>query len=206
MKNWSVKHLVLTAVLAGLAGALMSLEFSIPMMPVFYKIDFSDVPTIVALFSMGPVSASLVEIIKIVVKLATVGTNTAYVGELANLIGVAIFVLPTWFVYKKMGKTRKAVILSLLVGVIARTIFACGCNAFITLPLYAKAMNMPLDTIVKMVGSVNPRITSLTSFIALATVPFNIIKIGANYAIGYALMTRLAAVRSDIRFIEAKQA
>ena len=56
--------MVLTAMLVGLAGALMSLEFSLPMMPPFYKIDFSDVPSIIALFSLGPVSAALVEVIK----------------------------------------------------------------------------------------------------------------------------------------------
>lgn len=206
MKNWSVKNIVLTAMLAGLAGALMALEFSIPMMPTFYKIDFSDVPSIVALFSMGPVSAATVEIIKIIIKVAISGTNTAYVGELANLIGVAFFVIPSWLVYKHMGKTKKAVFASLIVGVIVRTAFACFCNACITLPLYAKAMGLPLDSIVQMVGAVNPSIHSLTSFIALATVPFNIIKIGANYIIGYFLLERLAAVRTDFNFIAPEKA
>lgn len=207
MKNWSIQKMVLTAMLAGVAGALMSLEFALPFMPPFYKIDFSDVPSIIALFSAGPVSAAAVEVIKLVVKVATVGTNTAYVGELANLLGIALFVIPTWLVYTKMGKTRKAVWVSLLVGIIVRTVFACFCNAFITLPLYAKAMGMPLDAVVKMVGSVNPSIKDLTSFIALATIPFNIIKIGANYVIGYLLMDRLAAFRPSFKFIyEGKNA
>lgn len=207
MKNWSIQKMVLTAMLAGVSGALMSLEFALPFMPPFYKIDFSDVPSIIALFSAGPVSAAAVEVIKLVVKVATVGTNTAYVGELANLLGIALFVIPTWLVYTKMGKTRKAVWVSLLVGIIVRTAFACFCNAFITLPLYAKAMGMPLDAVVKMVGSVNPSIKDLTSFIALATIPFNIIKIGANYVIGYLLMDRLAAVRPSFKFIyEGKNA
>ena len=205
MKKWNVQTIVLTAMLAGLAGALMSLEFSLPMMPPFYKIDFSDVPSIIALFSLGPVSATLVEVIKLVVKVVTVGTNTAYVGELANLLGIVLFVLPTWFVYKKMNKTRKAVIVSLIVGILIRTVFACFCNACITLPLYAKAMGMPLDSVVQMVGSVNPSIKDLTSFIALATIPFNLIKISANYIIGYFLMERLAAIRPSFKFIyEAK--
>ena len=200
MKKWNVQTIVLTAMLAGLAGALMSLEFSLPMMPPFYKIDFSDVPSIIALFSLGPVSATLVEVIKLVVKVVTVGTNTAYVGELANLLGIVLFILPTWFVYKKMNKTRKAVIVSLVVGILA-----CFCNACITLPLYAKAMGMPLDSVVQMVGSVNPSIKDLTSFIALATIPFNLIKISANYIIGYFLMERLAAIRPSFKFIyEAK--
>ena len=48
MKSWSVPKLVYTALLAALAGVLMSLEFSVPMMPVFYKVDFSDVPAVIA--------------------------------------------------------------------------------------------------------------------------------------------------------------
>ena len=207
MKNWSIQKIVLTAMLAGVAGALMSLEFSIPMMPTFYKIDFSLVPSIIALFSAGPLSAAMVEIIKLIVKVAMTGTNTAYVGELANLLGIALFVIPTWIIYTKMGKTRKAVVISLFAGIILQTAFACFCNACITLPLYAKAMGLPLNSIVKMVGAVNPSITDLTSFIALATIPFNLIKLGANYIIGYFLMERLAAVRPSFKFIyEGKNA
>ena len=74
------KAIVLTAMLAGLAGALMSLEFSLPMMPPFYKIDFSDVPSIIALFSLGPVSATLVEVIKLIVKVVTVGIKHSLCG------------------------------------------------------------------------------------------------------------------------------
>ena len=51
--KWSIQKLIYTGMLAAVAGALMSLEFSVPMMPPFYKIDFSDVPSIIALFLMG---------------------------------------------------------------------------------------------------------------------------------------------------------
>lgn len=80
--KWSIQKLIYTGMLAAVAGALMSLEFSVPMMPPFYKIDFSDVPSIIALFLMGPASAAWVEIIKIIIKLITVGTNSMYVGNL----------------------------------------------------------------------------------------------------------------------------
>ena len=92
--KWSVQKLIYTGMLAALAGALMSLEFSVPLMPPFYKIDFSDVPSIVAVFLLGPVSGACVEIIKILIKMISVGTNSMYVGELSNLIGVALFVVP----------------------------------------------------------------------------------------------------------------
>lgn len=192
--KWSIQKLIYTGMLAAIAGALMSLEFSVPMMPPFYKVDFSDVPSIMALFLFGPASAAWVEIIKILIKLITVGTNSMYVGELSNLIGVALFVLPLWAVYNKMGKSRKAAVTGLAASIVVRTAFACFCNAFITLPLYAKAMGVSLDSVVSMVASVNPAITNLTTFIVMATIPFNILKLGLNYFVGYLLYNRLKAV------------
>ena len=197
--KWSIQKLIYTGMLAAMAGALMSLEFSVPMMPPFYKVDFSDVPSIMALFLFGPASAAWVEIIKILIKLITVGTNSMYVGELSNLIGVALFVIPLWIVYNKMGKNRRAAITGLTVSIAIRTAFACFCNAFITLPLYAKAMGVSLDSVVSMVASVNPAITSLTTFIVMATIPFNILKLGLNYFVGYLLFNRLTAAYPSLK-------
>jgi len=194
-QKWSTNTLVLTAMLAAVAGVLMSLEFSIPMMPPFYKIDFSDVPTVIALFTVGPGPAICVEIMKIIIKLITVGTNSMYVGELANLLGVLLFIIPVWLIYKKMGSTKKAALTALAVDVPIRIIFSCFLNACITLPLYAKAMGMPLDEVVKAVAFVNPMITDLTTFIVLATIPFNLIKITLNFVVGYWLYDRLKNTR-----------
>lgn len=193
--KWSVQKLIYTGMLAAVAGVLMSLEFSVPFMPPFYKIDFSDVPSIVAVFVMGPLAGACVEVIKILVKLFTVGTNTMYVGELANLIGIVLFVIPLWFVYQKRGANRRAAMEALAISVPIRTAFACLCNAFITLPLYAQAMNLPLNQVITMVAAVNPAIQDLNGFIIMATIPFNIIKIGLNCVVGYLLYSRLLAAK-----------
>lgn len=199
MKNHNLQTLITTAMLAAVAGVLMSLEFSVPMMPPFYKVDFSDVPTVVALFLMGPVSAAWVEANKIIIKLITVGTNTMYVGELANLLGIALFVMPLWLIYQKMGRNRSAVLVSLSSSVLIRTTFSCFCNACITLPLYAKAMGVSVNAVVTMVASINPAITNLTTFIVMATIPFNLIKLSLNFFVGYLLYCRLKAVYPAVR-------
>ncbi|MDO5521502.1 MAG: ECF transporter S component [bacterium] len=191
-KKRDLKKFVATAMLASLAGVLMSLEISIPFMPPFYKLDFSDVPSIIALFAFGPASGAAVEVVKILIKLVTVGTNTAYVGELANLIGIVLFIVPLWLVFRGMKYTRKGAKVALVTSVPIRVAFSCLVNAFITLPLYAKAMSMPLDTVVQMVARVNPGITNLTTFIILATIPFNLIKNTLNCIIGYALFEALS--------------
>ena len=189
--KWSIQKLIYTAMLAAVAGVLMSLEFSVPMMPPFYKVDFSDVPSVIAVFLMGPVSGICVEVIKLLIKLITVGTNTMYVGELANLIAAFLFVWPLWFLYQKLGANRKAAVEALLLSIVIRTACACFINANITLPLYAKAMSLPLDEVIRMVASVNPAIKDLNGFIILATIPFNVLKVGLNYIVGQLLFVRL---------------
>lgn len=193
--KWSIQKLIYTAMLAAVAGVLMSLEFSVPMMPPFYKVDFSDVPSVIALFLMGPVSGICVEVIKLLIKLITVGTNTMYVGELANLIAAFLFVWPLWFLYQKLGANRKAAVEALLLSIVIRTACACFINANITLPLYAKAMSLPLDEVIRMVASVNPAIKDLNGFIILATIPFNVLKVGLNYIVGQLLFVRLRAAK-----------
>ncbi len=193
--KWSIQKLIYTAMLAAVAGVLMSLEFSVPMMPPFYKVDFSDVPSVIAVFMMGPVSGLCVEVIKLLIKLITVGTNTMYVGELANLISAVLFVWPLWFIYRKLGENRKAAIEALLISIVIRTACECFVNANITLPLYAKAMSLPLDEVIRMVASVNPAIKDLNGFIIMATIPFNVLKIGLNYIVGQLLFVRLRAAK-----------
>lgn len=188
-------YFIVTAMLSALAGILMSMEFPLPLMPPFYKVDFSDVPSVIATFLLGPVSGICVEVIKILIKLITVGTTTMFVGEFANLLGTFLFVLPIWFLFKKFGKTRKAAMISLGVNLPIRIAFSCVLNACITLPLYAKAMGISLDDVVRTVGAVNPLIKNLPLFLVLATIPFNLIKLLVNYIIGYFLYERLKTVK-----------
>ena len=195
MKKWTTQKMIYTGMLAAVAGVLMSLEISVPMMPPFYKVDFSDVPSFVALFTMGPASAVRVELIKIVIKLITVGTKSMYVGEFANLVGIALFVIPTWLVYRAGGRTKKAAVRAMAVSVPVRVAFSCCINAFITLPMYAAAMGLPLEQVITSVSAANPAIHNLTTFIILATIPFNLLKNGLNCLVAYFLYSRLVRVR-----------
>lgn len=193
-KKWTTQTIILTGMLAAVAGVLMSLEFSIPMMPPFYKIDFSDVPSVIAIFMLGPIPGAIVELIKIIIKLITVGTNTMYVGEFANLIGILLFVWPIWVIYKRRGMNMRAAINALVVSLPIRIAVSCAINAFITLPLYAKAMGLSMNEVIHTVGAVNPLIQNLPLFLILATIPFNLIKLSLNYAAGWFLYERLKKI------------
>ena len=192
-KNWTVPKITYTALLAAVAGVLMSLEFSVPLMPVFYKVDFSDVPAVIALFAMGPASGLAVEVVKVLIKVVTVGTNSNFVGEFANLVSIALFILPIWLLSKKTGTTQRGTAATLAVSCVVRTAWSCFCNALMTLPLYAASYGLPLDEVVRMVSAVNPAIQDLTGFIIMATIPFNLLKYTLNYIIAHLLYHRLTA-------------
>ncbi len=197
--KWSVTKLVTTAMLAAVAGVLMSLEFSVPLMPVFYKIDFSDVPAVIALFTMGPVSGLCVEIVKILIKLVTVGTNSNYVGEFSNLIGAFMFILPIWFLSKKMPAGRKGMAGALALSGVIRVAWSCFCNACITLPMYAATMGVSVDALTARFTPAMPAVQDLASFLILATIPFNCIKLALNYGIALFLYDRLTAAIPSLR-------
>lgn len=202
-KRWTAQKITCTALLAAVAGVLMSLEFSVPLMPVFYKVDFSDVPPVIALFTMGPAAGLAVEVVKILIKVATVGTNSNFVGEFANLVSIALFILPIWLISKKTGLSKKGTATTLAISGIIRIAWSCFCNAFITLPLYAASYGLPLDEVVRMVSAVNPAIQDLTGFIIMATIPFNLLKYALNYIIAHLLYHRLMASVPLIRELQA---
>ena len=78
--KWSIQKLIYTAMLAAVAGVLMSLEFSVPMMPPFYKVDFSDVPSVIAVFLMGPMLHALTQ------RAAVLGSSMAKPPEMQGYV------------------------------------------------------------------------------------------------------------------------
>ena len=66
----NVRTIAMTGMLGALATILMFLEFPIPMLiPPFIKFDFSELPALLAAYSMGPVSGIAVCFIKNIINL-----------------------------------------------------------------------------------------------------------------------------------------
>ncbi|WP_230399024.1 ECF transporter S component [Novisyntrophococcus fermenticellae] len=170
------RTMVQIAMLGGLAAVLMLFEFPMPFLaPSFYELDFSEVPVLIGSFAMGPLAGACIELIKILINLVLNGTNTMFVGELANLLMGCALVVPAGFVYKK-HKTKKYARVSLLMGTIFMTIAATFLNAYVLLPVYGKAFGMSMDVIIGAGAAVNKSIDSLFKFCLLAVAPFNIVK------------------------------
>ena len=170
-----VRGVVQIGMLSAIAIILMQFEVPLPFAPPFYKIDFSEIPVLIGCFVMGPLAGAIVELIKVIPNEVISGTTTGGVGDIANfLIGCAMCV-PAGMIYKKYH-TRKSALAGMAVGTVFMTVIGCILNAYVLLPVYAKAFEMPIDALVAMGTAVNHSITSLSTFVIFAVAPFNLLK------------------------------
>ena len=175
-KLFVTRNLVLMAIFAALAAVLMILEFPLPFIaPSFYEIDLSEIPVLIGSFIMGPVAGVIIEAVKILLMLLIRGTDTAYVGELANFIIGCCFIVPASVIYKK-NKTKKCAIIGIATGTLLMAMAGVIINYTVLIPFYVKAFGMPLDLILDMGAKINPLISNKLSFVLICVAPFNIVK------------------------------
>ena len=166
-----IRYLAMTAILAAVSAVLMMISFSVPLVPSFLKMDISEMPALIATFSMGPISGVLVCLIKNLINLPM--TTTGGVGELANfLLGVA-FVVPAGVIYHFV-KNRKGALIAALSGCIAMSLISVPINYFLTYPVYAQFM--PLEVIIGMYQAILPSVDGLLSCLLIFNVPFTFVR------------------------------
>lgn len=132
----NTKYLTKVGVLTAASIAIMFL-FEFPILPSYpmLKMDFSEVPVLLAGFSMGPMAALIVELIKNIIHAVIKGDGTGGVGNLANfLVGIALCVPAAWYYMKH--KTQKGAIIGLAIGVVCMIAVGALVNYYIILPLY----------------------------------------------------------------------
>ena len=169
------RYITYTALLSAMAGVLMLLEIPLFFAPSFYKLDLSELPVLICTFYLGPVAGVVSELLKVALKLILKGTTTAFVGDFANFAVGCSFVLPASVFYHSRPSRQRAV-LGLVVGTLVMTVFGSAFNAVYLLPKFAALFGMPLDVIVGMGTKVNAAITSVSTLVLFAVVPFNLLK------------------------------
>lgn len=175
-RRFSDTHFITyTAIFSAMAAVLMLLEFPLTFVaPEFYKLDFSELPILIATFYLGPVAGVTGELIKIVLKLMIRGTTTAFVGDFANFVVGCAFVLPASMIYHaKPGK--KTAGLGLIIGGLIMVIFGSAFNGLYLIPKFAQMFG-GLDGIIAMGAKVNGHINSIWTLVFFSVVPFNLIK------------------------------
>ncbi|PWM44203.1 MAG: ECF transporter S component [Clostridiales bacterium] len=170
------KNLIRKMVIAALFGAigfiLMVLEFAIPIIPSFIKLDFSELPALLASFSIGPWWGILVCLIKNLMHLFL--SSTMGIGELSNFIIGSVFVFTAGMFYKHR-KTRGMAFWGSLTGAVAMSVISVFSNYYIVYPIYAKLF-MPMEAILGMYKAILPSVTDLWSALLIFNLPFTFIK------------------------------
>lgn len=193
MQNSTSKVRVLTgtAMLGAVAAVLMYLEFPIPIMPAFVKLDVSELPALIASFAYGPVSGILVCLIKNLIKLPS--TSTAAVGELFNFVMGALFVGVAGLVYKR-NKTRKGAIVGALLGALVMAVVSVPYNYFIVYPAYVVMYHLPLDAIIGMYQAINPSVDGLLACLLVFNLPFTFVKGALDAALCFLIYKPLSPI------------
>ena len=202
----STHYIAYTAIFAALAGVLMLFEIPLFFAPAFYKIDLSEIPILICTFYLGPVAGVAAEFVKIVVKLLLKGTSTAFVGDFANFVVGCSFVLPaSMFYHARPGK--KTALLGMILGTAVMTVFGSAFNAIYLLPKFAALFGMPMEAIIGMGTKVNAAITSVSTLVLFAVVPFNLLKGVIVSALTFLLYKRISPIlhRGDAKKLQRRQ-
>ena len=170
------RRITIIGICGAIAAVLHMLDFPLLFLaPEFYKLDFSELPVMLCGFYLGPSAAVFCEVIKIILKLLLKGTSTAFVGDFANFVVGCTLVLPAIFIYHS-NKSRTSALWGCIAGTFALTVVGSLFNAIYLLPKFSQLYGIPLDAIIGMGTAINGGISSLSSFVALAVAPLNLIK------------------------------
>jgi riboflavin transporter FmnP len=174
-KIFTTHALVLCSMLSVIAFILMLFETITGIFPFFLKLEVSDVPAAIGTLAYGPVAGVIIELLKNILKLIVKGTTTGGIGELANFIVGAAFMIGLGLVCTKSKTlTIKRVIVGFVVATISMAVVGAVMNYFIMLPFYTKFM--PMDQIIEMSAETIKVIKDKFTLVLYGITPFNIVK------------------------------
>lgn len=165
-KSHVTHHVTVAAMLSAVAFVLMFIEFPIPLMPSFIKMDISDLPALLGAFALGPVYGVAIELMKNLLHILIKGTSSAFVGELSNFLLGASFTFVAGLLYK-YRKDRKGAILASLSGALLMGLICVPVNYFLVYPAYVVCYGMPMEAIVGMYQAILAPIAAIPTDNAL---------------------------------------
>lgn len=168
-----IRNMVVTAMLGAVATVLMFFDFSIPfLIPSFVKMDVSELPALLAAFSLGPVSGIAVCLIKNVINVFF--TTTGCIGEVCNFLLGATFAGVAGLIYK-YKKTRTGAVIAAVAGALAMAVISVPVNYFISYPVYA-AMFGGMDKVLAAYEALRPGTDGLMECLLIFNAPFTLFK------------------------------
>lgn len=171
---FTARNIAQIAALSALAAILQVFEIGgFPFVMPWLKMDFSDVPALLASFGMGPLAGVFVELIKNFFKLQS--SSSGGVGEIANFVTGICLVVPAGWIYRR-ERTKKGALIGMAVGAVLFCTAGALLNLFVLLPLYANLFMGGTQNVIDVAQQFIPSIQSLTGVAVLGTTPFNLFK------------------------------
>jgi len=167
----NIRTITMTALLPAMAYVLAFVEFPVPLSPSFARMDLSDFPALIGAFVVGPLSGLLIELAKNTLQLMT--TSTGGIGEIANFLMGASYVVTAGFIYNR-HKTKKTALIACILASVVMGIAAALANYFILLPLFESFM--PLDQLISSFAEFLPFIRTKLDVVLFNALPFNLLK------------------------------
>ena len=180
----NISKMAIVGILSAIAYILMFMEFSVPLMPVFIKMDLSDFPALIGSLAVGPVGGIIIALIKNLLHLTV--TSTGGVGELSNFILNAVFILPAGLLYKKKKSKKNACGGAVLGAVLMASKY------FVVYPVYYNFM--PADTILAAYQAIFPGVKSILQSLIVFNMPFTFIKAMISVVITFLLYNHLVPI------------
>ena len=169
-KTGAARRLTGIAMLSAVAFALQFLEFPIPIMPAFIKLDFSDLPELLAAFAYGPLAVAG---IKNLIHLPL--SSSMYVGELSNFLLGAVLSVAAGAIYKK-HKTKRGALAAAVLSAVIMGLISVPVNYWIIYPLYYNVLGFPQAAVLDMYQAILPATKSILQALFIFNLPFTVAK------------------------------
>ena len=174
-KRISTRSLVVTAMLSAVAFVLMFIEFPVPFMPSFIKLDISDLPPLLGSFALGPIYGVVIELLKNLLHILIKGTSSNYVGELFNFLCGSFMCFSAGVIYH-FKRSRMGALIASLVGCVIMAVGSLPLNYFLVYPAYEVFFGLPMPAIIGMYQAILPSVDSLLECLLIFNVPFTFFK------------------------------
>lgn len=185
----TTRALVVTAMLSAIGYVLMLFDFSVPFMPSFIKLDVSELPALIASFSLGPVYGVVVCLVKNL--LNTLQSQTLGIGDLSNFLLGTMFVFPAGLIYRRM-KSRKGALIGSLVGAVIMAVGSVFTNIFLVYPLYYNLMSK--EAILNAYQAIIPSMESVEQSIICFNMPFTFLKAMLSVLVTFLIYKRISPI------------
>jgi riboflavin transporter FmnP len=181
-----MKKLATIPLLAAVAFILQMLEFPLPLIPTFLKLDFSTLPGLIGGLMFGPVAGVMIELLKNMLHMMFKNTDGLLVGELANFIAGSSFICAV-VLFQRLREGKSGFITGLLLGTLLMTLIMSAANVYVLMPAYAALYEVSIEQMLETL-----QLDSMWSLIVYAIAPFNLVKGLAISLLAYPIFLKIA--------------